>query len=58
MQCNLTGADPERVISEIEDIIGLDCTDILRVGTAHSTQEVYRQSEHRRPEWLINRHRL
>lgn len=26
------GAEPERVIEEIESIIGLDCTNILRVG--------------------------
>ncbi|KAF5829123.1 P-loop containing nucleoside triphosphate hydrolase protein [Dunaliella salina] len=29
---DLPGADPDRVISEIEDIIGLDCTDILKVS--------------------------
>lgn len=29
---HLTGAEPERVIKEIEDIIGLDCSNILRVS--------------------------
>ncbi|GLI58709.1 hypothetical protein VaNZ11_000460 [Volvox africanus] len=29
---DLPGADPERVIREIEDIIGLDCSNILRVS--------------------------
>lgn len=30
--CQPAGADPERVIKEIEEIIGLDCTNILRVS--------------------------
>ncbi len=30
--CAYAGAEPERVIREIEDIIGLDCTDILKVS--------------------------
>jgi GTP-binding protein LepA len=27
-----SGAEPERVIREIEEIIGLDCSNILRVS--------------------------
>jgi translation elongation factor EF-4 len=30
--CHVTGAEPERVIREIEEIIGLDCSNIIRAS--------------------------
>ncbi len=36
---DLPGAEPERVIAEIEEIIGLDCSNILRVSAKQGIGE-------------------